>query len=175
MFPSHDNLPYGDIVDFSEVWSEKPIGDSSVLYAEWIRTSPLPTDYNTIAELAALASFQFKLTVDSITKNIKGSFTGCTTWDELNSRLSAAIKLQFPNCYSEYNRTYETFTIINYTANGRITAVSAGDGATDISTVLSGSETRPAPAMYASLTLAGLEPPETGVSNSISSHFTRVS
>ena len=83
-----------------------------------------------MAELKLISDGQFKVTIDSVQKNIKCDLTGATTYDEVADKMTSALSAQFPDCYIEYNRTYSTFTIVNPSAGGRITLIEAGDSGT---------------------------------------------
>lgn len=125
-----DNSRNGDLIDYSEIWTAKPVGDNTINYATWVRTAALPAAFDTLAELKLISDGQFKVTIDGVQKNIKCDLTGATTYDEVADKMTSALSAQFSDCYVEYNRTYSTFTIVNPAAGGRITLIEAGDAGT---------------------------------------------
>lgn len=179
--PPCDASASGDLNDYSEIWLTKPVGDATILYAEWIRTSALPSGFDTIAELVDIIDGQFKITVDSITKNIKVNWAGVSTWDEAAEKLTDALQSGFVDVYAIYDRPNATFKIINPLPGGRITAIAAGDGGTDISSMFTGpagadgKETTPA--KYENASCANLLLSRQGVGNAdpYNDHFTHFS
>jgi len=137
--------------DYCEKWVASPVGAGTDLCSTWRGPTALPAAFDTLTELAAVANGQFGIAVTgAASQNIQCIFTGITSWDEAAERLQAGLQDQFPSLLCTWHGSY--FKITNPDIGSTLDAIAAGAGATDISSLFTGTgATSDTPAVDAAL------------------------